>query len=112
MVLVSPNSLGSNAMRTLQRAFAATVAALTLFCIAPASGADVPYRVSATSRIKDLANIEGVRQNQLIGYGLGVGLKRPGESPHNPPFPRQSLQAMLERLGVNVRGQTMRTGNV
>ena len=99
-------------MRTLHRAIAAAAAALTLFCIATPSGADGPYRVSATSRIKDLANIEGVRQNQLIGYGLVVGLNGTGDTLNNIPFTRQSLQAMLERLGVNVRGQTMRTGNV
>jgi flagellar P-ring protein precursor FlgI len=66
----------------------------------------------ATSRIKDLANIEGVRQNQLIGYGLVVGLNGTGDTLNNIPFTRQSLQAMLERLGVNIRGQQLRTGNV
>ena len=91
-------------MRTLHRAFAAAVAALILVCIATASVADGPYRVSATSRIKDLANIEGVRQNQLIGYGLVVGLNGTGDTLNNIPFTKQSLQAMLERLGVNIRG--------
>src|SRR5246500_4252729 len=67
---------------------------------------------SATSRIKDLANIEGVRQNQLIGYGLVVGLNGTGDTLNNTPFTKQSLQAMLERLGVNIRGATIRTGNV
>src|SRR5690348_7147879 len=66
----------------------------------------------ATSRIKDLANVEGVRQNQLIGYGLVVGLNGTGDTINNSPFTRQSLQAMLERLGINIRGQTLRTGNV
>ena len=99
-------------MRTLHRAFAAAVAALTLCCTVTASMADGPYRVSATSRIKDLANIEGVRQNQLIGYGLVVGLNGTGDTLNNVPFTKQSLTAMLERLGVNVRGATMRTGNV
>jgi flagellar P-ring protein precursor FlgI len=66
----------------------------------------------AASRIKDLANIEGVRQNQLIGYGLVVGLNGTGDTLNNIPFTRQSLQAMLERLGVNIRGQQLRTGNV
>jgi flagellar P-ring protein precursor FlgI len=101
-------------MRTLHRAFAAAVAALTVFgfCAAAPSRADEPYRVSSTSRIKDLANIEGVRQNQLIGYGLVVGLNGTGDTLTNIPFTRQSLQAMLERLGVNIRGQTIRTGNV
>jgi len=68
--------------------------------------------VGATSRIKDLANIEGVRQNQLIGYGLVVGLNGTGDTLNNIPFTKQSLQAMLERMGVNIRGATIRTGNV
>jgi flagellar P-ring protein precursor FlgI len=66
----------------------------------------------ATSRIKDLANFEGVRQNQLIGYGLVVGLNGTGDTLNNIPFTKQSLQAMLERLGVNIRGANIRTGNV
>lgn len=66
----------------------------------------------ATSRIKDLANVEGVRQNQLIGYGLVVGLNGTGDTLNNIPFTKQSLQAMLERMGVNIRGATIRTGNV
>ena len=72
----------------------------------------VPGSAGATSRIKDLANIEGIRQNQLIGYGLVVGLNGTGDTLNNIPFTKQSLQAMLERLGVNIRGQTLRTGNV
>src|SRR4249919_2789229 len=112
MRMCGPNSLGSNVMRTLHRAFAAAVAALSLSCTATVSVADGAYRVSATSRIKDLANIEGVRQNQLIGYGLVVGLNGTGDTLNNIPFTKQSLTAMLERLGVNIRGQTIRTGNV
>ena len=72
----------------------------------------VPVGAGANSRIKDLANIEGVRQNQLIGYGLVVGLNGTGDTLNNIPFTKQSLTAMLERLGVNIRGQTLRTGNV
>src|SRR5579864_2199216 len=71
-----------------------------------------PTTAGATSRIKDLANIEGVRQNQLVGYGLVVGLNGTGDTLNNIPFTKQSLQAMLERMGVNIRGQTIRTGNV
>lgn len=65
-----------------------------------------------TSRIKDIVNIEGVRDNQLVGYGLVVGLNGTGDSLNNSPFTQQSLIAMLERLGVSVRGQNMNTGNV
>src|ERR1700692_3146189 len=70
------------------------------------------FPAGATSRIKDLANIEGVRQNQLVGYGLVVGLNGTGDTLNNIPFTKQSLQAMLERMGVNIRGATIRTGNV
>src|ERR1700680_754389 len=75
-----------------------------LVCVAGPAG--------ATSRIKDLANIEGVRQNQLIGYGLVVGLNGTGDTLNNIPFTKQSVQAMLERMGVNIRGAQIRTGNV
>src|SRR3984893_17566905 len=67
---------------------------------------------AATSRIKDIANFEGVRQNQLIGYGLVVGLNGSGDTLNNIPFTKQSIQAMLERMGVNIRGAQIRTGNV
>ncbi len=67
---------------------------------------------SATSRIKDIAEIEGIRDNQLVGYGLVVGLNGTGDSLNNSPFTRQSLVAMLERLGVNTRGATLSTKNV
>jgi flagellar P-ring protein precursor FlgI len=66
----------------------------------------------ATARIKDLVDVEGVRENQLVGYGLVVGLNGSGDTLDASPFTRQSMQAMLERLGVNTRGTTMRTKNV
>ncbi|VAW11398.1 Flagellar P-ring protein FlgI [hydrothermal vent metagenome] len=66
----------------------------------------------AASRIKDLADIEGVRENQLVGYGLVVGLNGTGDGLNNSPFTQQSLTAMLERLGVNVRDSNLRTKNV
>lgn len=65
-----------------------------------------------TTRIKDIVNIEGVRKNQLVGYGLVVGLNGSGDSLGNSPFTQQSLEAMLERLGVSVRDQNMNTNNV
>lgn len=66
----------------------------------------------ATSRIKDIVDIEGVRENQLVGYGLVVGLNGTGDGLNNSPFTRQSLESMLERLGVNTRGNNLRTDNV
>src|SRR5260363_56222 len=83
-----------------------------LACAALLALAASAMPAAATSRIKDLANIEGVRQNQLIGYGLVVGLNGTGDTLNNIPFTKQSLQAMLERMGVNIRGATIRTGNV
>lgn len=67
---------------------------------------------AALSRIKDLASIEGVRENQLVGYGLVTGLNGTGDTLNNCPMTRQSLQAMMERLGVNTRQATMRTANM
>ncbi len=71
-----------------------------------------PSHASAFSRIKDLADVEGIRDNILIGYGLVVGLDGTGDSLNNSPFTRQSLEAMLERLGVNTRGTNLNTKNV
>ena len=55
---------------------------------------------SAASRIKDIATFEGVRENLLVGYGLVVGLNGTGDSLQDGHFTKQSLLAMLERLGV------------
>jgi len=73
---------------------------------------NLPVLAFANSRIKDLADIEGVRENQLIGYGLVVGLNGTGDSLNNSPFTLQSLQGMLERMGVNTRNTNLRTRNV
>ena len=61
----------------------------------------------ASSRIKDIADFEGIRDNLLIGYGLVVGLNGTGDDLGSAVFTRQSLEAMLERLGVNTRGATI-----
>lgn len=65
-------------------------------------------------RIKDIADVEGVRDNQLVGYGLVVGLNGTGDQLFNAVFTRKSLIGMLERLGVNTRDQeaSMITKNV
>jgi flagellar P-ring protein precursor FlgI len=57
---------------------------------------------AGAERVKDLANIQGVRQNQLIGYGLVVGLDGSGDQTTQTPFTVQSLQAMLQQFGVNL----------
>ena len=68
---------------------------------------------AAASRIKDIVDVEHVRDNQLIGYGLVVGLDGTGDRIRNSPFTQQALEAMHERLGVNIRdAQSLRTENV
>lgn len=71
-----------------------------------------PLPAGATSRIKDIADVEGIRENQLIGYGLVVGLNGTGDTLNNAPFTLQSLTSMLERLGVNTRDTDLKTDNV
>lgn len=83
---------------------------LLIACFALSVGAS--SALASTSRIKDIVNIESVRDNQLIGYGLVVGLNGTGDSLGNSPFTQRSLIAMLERLGVNIAGQNLNTGNV
>jgi flagellar P-ring protein precursor FlgI len=66
----------------------------------------------AAVRIKDIANLKGVRDNQIIGYGLVIGLKGTGDTLRNAPFTEQSLQSMLDNMGINIRGTSLRTRNV
>lgn len=72
----------------------------------------VPTPAWAGPRIKDIVSVENVRSNQLVGYGLVVGLAGTGDRMRNSPFTEESMQAMLERMGVNIRGTQMRTENV
>lgn len=78
-----------------------------LICLSLATGPAM-----ASSRIKDIVEFEGVRDNMLVGYGIVVGLNGTGDSLRNAPFTRQSLEAMLERLGVNTRDANLNTKNV
>lgn len=66
----------------------------------------------ADVRIKDLVNIEGVRGNDLVGYGLVVGLGGTGDGVRNSPYTEEALSSLLERLGVNVQGEDFRPRNV
>ena len=63
-------------------------------------------------RIKDLVEFEGVRGNDLVGYGLVVGLNGTGDGLRNSPFTEEILSNILERLGVNVTGEQFRPKNV
>lgn len=70
-----------------------------------------PGPVHAQVLLRDLISIEGVRTNQLVGYGLVVGLQGTGDTLRNSQFTQQSMSAMLERMGVNVNGLQMQTHN-
>lgn len=71
-----------------------------------------PHAAQAQSRLKDIVDIEGVRDNMLIGYGLVVGLNGTGDSLSSSIFTRESLVGMLERLGVTAQGAGLSTKNV
>ena len=70
------------------------------------------HPVTAQSRIKDIVDIEGVRENILIGYGLVVGLNGTGDTLASNVFTKQSLIGMLERLGVNANDNALDAKNV
>ncbi|ONN65447.1 flagellar biosynthesis protein FlgI [Herbaspirillum sp. VT-16-41] len=81
-----------------RRAMVAAAAVATL-CL----GVALPAQAE---RLKDLASIQGVRQNQLVGYGLVVGLDGSGDQTTQTPFTVQSVISMLQQLGVNVPSGT------
>ena len=94
--------------RCMQSRFSILISIILFF----SAGIATAPIAEAGARIKDIVDVEGVRENQLIGYGLVVGLNGTGDSLRNSPFTRQSLESMLERLGVNSRDQTINTKNV
>ncbi|QEI07215.1 flagellar basal body P-ring protein FlgI [Pigmentiphaga aceris] len=89
LVSLAPRNLALR-LRTLLGCALAGVALVT--AVAPAHAA----------RIKDIASLQGVRNNQVVGYGLVVGLDGTGDQTTQTPFTTQSLMAMLSQLGVNV----------
>src|SRR4051812_43682896 len=75
----------------------------TFFAFALCAALAGQSAAEAKSRIKDIVAFEGVRENQLIGHGIVVGLSGTGDSLRNCPMTRQMLEAMMEHQGVNVR---------
>jgi len=71
-----------------------------------------PTPAHASARLKDIANVQGVRDNLLVGYGLVVGLNGTGDKLSSAMFTRESLIAMLERLGVNARDDKLDAKNI
>jgi flagellar P-ring protein precursor FlgI len=85
---------------------------LKIFLAALTTGFVFCADAAADVRLKDIVNIEGVRSNDLVGYGLVVGLDGTGDGIRNSPFTEEALSSLLERLGVNVQGEDFRPRNV
>jgi len=94
--------------RTIGRCAAALAMAMTMTMSAVAWGVDLPQR---QAQIKDIASIEGIRDNQLVGYGIVVGLQGTGDS-QQTGFSTQTLAAMLLRMGVSVPANGIRVQNL
>ncbi len=77
-----------------------------------AAAAAVFGAAAAEVRIKDITELEGVRGNDLVGYGLVVGLKGTGDGIRNSPYTQEAFTSLLERLGVNVQGENFNSRNV
>jgi flagellar P-ring protein precursor FlgI len=84
----------------------------TALILAALSAVTLAFSVSAETRIRDIVDVEGIRQNDLVGYGIVVGLNGTGDTVKNSPFTEDSLSYMLERLGVNVQGEEIKPKNV
>jgi len=79
------------------------IAALMMTATAFLAGGSIPA-MADTARIKDVASLQAGRDNQLIGYGLVVGLQGSGDSLRSSPFTEQSMRAMLQNLGISTQG--------
>jgi flagellar P-ring protein FlgI len=71
-----------------------------------------PLGAFAQTRIKDIASIEDVRENFVMGYGLVTGLAGTGDNLRNVAFTKQELVSLLDKLGISVQGANLRTRNV
>jgi flagellar P-ring protein precursor FlgI len=89
----------------LRRALAAL--ALSVLGLMPAA-----TTMAAEVRIKDIADVQGVRGNDLVGYGLVIGLNGTGDTIRNSPYTEEALTNILERMGVNVQGSDFRPDNI
>ena len=102
------NTVQKTKSKTYANIFKAAIVAASVICMLPFNAA----LAASGSRIKDLTSVEGVRDNQLIGYGIVVGLPGTGDGLRNSPFTKQTIEAMLERMGVNTKDENFQTKNV
>ena len=92
------------------RCLARMIAVGLILCLAAIHSAG--SAIAGPVRIKDLVEFDGVRGNDLLGYGLVVGLNGSGDGLRNSPFTEELMSNILERLGVNVTGEQFRPKNV
>jgi flagellar P-ring protein precursor FlgI len=101
------DGIASSVWKSMRRSFFSSVlAGLALAAMVAVAGP-----AAAKSRIKDIVDFEGVRGNQLVGTGMVVGLNGTGDSLRNNPQTKQSLEAMMERQGNNIRDAGLNTKN-
>src|SRR5579875_845730 len=91
--------------RVWQGVGSVAVGVLLFLSMHPSAGAQEGAKVRR-ARVKDIASVEGVRDNQLVGYGIVVGLHGTGDSSQTV-FPLQTLESALERMGVSLQGNAM-----
>ncbi len=82
-----------------------------IFLTTVLTGMALFVQAEAGSRIKDIVDVEGVRGNQLVGYGIVVGLSGTGDSVRNCPMLKQSMESMMERLQINMRDGNLNSKN-
>lgn len=100
----------TNAMQTTDRIFRAALALTIALCSAAVLW---PWPTQAATRIKEVAAVQGVRSNQLLGYGLVIGLDGTGDQTAQTPFTSQGLTSMLQQMGITVpAGTAMQVKNI
>lgn len=101
-----------NRVHLSARVAGAAMAIVASLAVSPSVMAtDIPQSSIREARIKDIASIEGIRDNQLVGYGIVVGLDGTGDS-QQTTFPTQTLAATLLRMGVSVPAASIRVQNL
>ena len=103
------NNLQQGALE--ERLLRLLVVAILLLPWGMAFASDTPTTTHRQARVKDVASIEGIRDNQLVGYGIVVGLQGTGDS-QQTTFPAQTLAATLLRMGVSVPATAIRVQNL
>lgn len=98
--------------RRMPQGAAFRLVVLTMVTLAVLMLAVSSAQAALKTRIKDIVDFEGVRDNHLMGYGLVVGLNGTGDKLNNNKFTEQSLISFLERLGINARGSNLKPKNV